>query len=52
VYFLFQLWQAGGQWTNPPEGGGVAVFAHVGGFVFGLAAVYLFRKRAPLRPRY
>ncbi len=51
VYFLFQLWQAGGQWTNPPEGGGVAVFAHVGGFVFGLAAVYLFRKRAPLRPR-
>jgi membrane associated rhomboid family serine protease len=52
VYFLFQLWQAGGQWTNPPEGGGVAVFAHVGGFVFGLLAVYLFRKRAPLRPRY
>jgi membrane associated rhomboid family serine protease len=52
VYFLFQLWQAGGQWTNPPEGGGVAVFAHVGGFVFGLLAVYLFRKRAPLKPRY
>jgi membrane associated rhomboid family serine protease len=52
VYFLFQLWQAGGQWTNPPEGGGVAVFAHVGGFVFGLLAVYLFRRRAPLRPRY
>jgi membrane associated rhomboid family serine protease len=52
VYFLFQLWQAGGQWTNPPEGGGVAVFAHVGGFVFGLLTVYLFRKRAPLRPRY
>ncbi|HEX2128737.1 MAG TPA: rhomboid family intramembrane serine protease [Solirubrobacterales bacterium] len=52
IYFLFQLWQAGGQWTNPPQGGGVAVFAHVGGFVFGLATVYLFRKRAPLRPRY
>ena len=52
VYFLFQLWQAGGQWTNPPEGGGVAVFAHVGGFVFGLLAVYLFRKRAPLKPHY
>ena len=52
VYFLFQLWQAGGQWTNPPEGGGVAVFAHVGGFVFGLAAVYLFRTRKPLRPTH
>jgi membrane associated rhomboid family serine protease len=52
VYFLFQLWQAGAQWTHPPESGGVAVFAHVGGFVFGLLAVYLFRKRAPLRPRY
>jgi membrane associated rhomboid family serine protease len=52
VYFLFQLWQAGGQWTNPPEGGGVAVFAHLGGFVFGLLAVTLFRKRAPLRPTH
>jgi membrane associated rhomboid family serine protease len=52
VYFLFQLWQAGAQWTHPPESGGVAVFAHVGGFAFGLLAVYLFRKRSPLRPRY
>jgi membrane associated rhomboid family serine protease len=52
VYFLFQLWQAGGQWTNPPQGGGVAVFAHVGGFVFGLLAVYLFRTRSPLRPTH
>jgi membrane associated rhomboid family serine protease len=52
VYFLFQLWQAGAQWTHPPESGGVAVFAHVGGFVFGLLAVYLFRKRAPLKPHY
>jgi membrane associated rhomboid family serine protease len=52
VYFLFQLWQAGAQWTHPPESGGVAVFAHIGGFVFGLLAVYLFRKRTPLRPHY
>ncbi len=52
VYFLFQLWQAGAQWTHPPESGGVAVFAHVGGFAFGLLAVYLFRNRSPLRPRY
>ncbi len=52
VYFVFQLWQASFQFTHPPEGGGVAVFAHVGGFVFGLLTVYLFRKRAPLRPKY
>ena len=52
VYFVFQLWEAGLQWTHPPANGGVAVFAHVGGFAFGLLAVYLFRTRAPLRPRY
>jgi membrane associated rhomboid family serine protease len=52
VYFVFQLWQAGFQFLHPPQGGGVAVFAHVGGFVFGLAAVLLFRKRSPLRPAY
>jgi membrane associated rhomboid family serine protease len=52
IYFLFQIWQAGVQFTHPPESGGVAVFAHVGGFVFGAAAVLLFRTRAPLRPSY
>jgi membrane associated rhomboid family serine protease len=52
VYLLFQLWQAGFQFTHPPEEGGVAVFAHVGGFVFGMLTVFLFRKRAPLRPAY
>jgi membrane associated rhomboid family serine protease len=52
IYFVFQLWQAGLQFTAPPEGGGVAVFAHVGGFVFGALTVLLFRKRSPLQPRY
>jgi membrane associated rhomboid family serine protease len=52
VYLLFQLWQAGFQFTQPPEQGGVAVFAHVGGFIFGMLTVFLFRKRAPLRPAY
>jgi membrane associated rhomboid family serine protease len=52
IYFVFQLWQAGLQFTHPPESGGVAVFAHVGGFLFGLAGVFLFRQRAPLTPRY
>jgi membrane associated rhomboid family serine protease len=52
IYFVFQLWQAGLQFTAPPESGGVAVFAHIGGFVFGAATVLLFRKRSPLRPAY
>jgi membrane associated rhomboid family serine protease len=52
IYFLFQAWQANFQLQQPPEGGGVAVFAHLGGIVFGLAAVKLFQQREPLRPRY
>jgi len=34
-----------------PEQGGVAFMAHVGGFVFGLAAVRLFLRAPPERPR-
>ena len=52
VYFLFQAWQANFQLQQPPEEGGVAVFAHIGGIVFGLLVVKLVQKRAPLRPRY
>jgi len=52
IYFALQLYDANFQLRHPPEGGGVAVFAHVGGFLFGLLTVYLFRKRRPLRPAY
>jgi membrane associated rhomboid family serine protease len=52
VYFVFQLWQANVQLSSPPEGGGVAVFAHLGGMVFGLLTVKLFQRRAPLKPVY
>jgi membrane associated rhomboid family serine protease len=52
VYFLFQIWQANAQLTAPPDQGGVAVFAHIGGFVCGLATVKLFQRRRPLPPRY
>jgi membrane associated rhomboid family serine protease len=52
IYFLFQAFQANFQLQQPPEGGGVAVFAHIGGIVFGLATVKLFEKHEPLRPRY
>jgi len=52
VYFAFQAYQANFQLQHPPEEGGVAVFAHIGGIVFGLLAVNLFATRRPLAPRY
>ncbi len=51
-WFLFQLWEGGFSLRYPAAGGGVAFFAHVGGFVFGVATVRLFAKRQPLRPAY
>ena len=42
AWFLLQLVDAGSQ---PVGGGGVAVWAHIGGFVFGLIAVKLFASR-------
>jgi membrane associated rhomboid family serine protease len=52
IYFLFQFLTANLQLQAPPEDGGVAVFAHLGGIAFGLLAVKLFQIRPPLRPRY
>ena len=51
-WFLLQLWQGGFSLVQPEAGGGVAFFAHIGGFVFGMAAIFLFRKREPLRPKW
>jgi membrane associated rhomboid family serine protease len=51
-WFLFQLWSGGVELSAPSEGGGVAFFAHVGGFVFGFLAVKVFQVRRPLRPLY
>jgi membrane associated rhomboid family serine protease len=51
-WFAFQLWQGGFSLVQPETGGGVAFFAHIGGFVFGAIAVRLFSKRSPLRPAY
>ena len=36
--------------TTPQAGGGVAFFAHIGGFAFGLLTVHLVKKRRPLEP--
>jgi len=53
VWFLFQLLASGGSVLHSSSGGGVAFFAHVGGFAFGLATVYLFvGRQRPLAPRY
>ena len=41
-WFLMQLL---GGWFSPVEGGGVAFWAHVGGFVAGALLVFLFRDR-------
>jgi membrane associated rhomboid family serine protease len=52
VWFLLQAWMGGLAVLHPQEGGGVAFFAHIGGFLFGMLTVYVFRKRQPLRPAY
>jgi membrane associated rhomboid family serine protease len=51
-WFAFQLWEGGFSVVHPQAGGGVAFFAHIGGFAFGVLTVRLFMVRAPLRPRY
>jgi membrane associated rhomboid family serine protease len=45
IWFVLQFLPAVGQVATPVDGGGVAYFAHVGGFIFGLAAIRLFTKR-------
>jgi membrane associated rhomboid family serine protease len=51
-WFLLQLWSGGFSLVYPQAGGGVAFFAHIGGFVFGVLAVRLFATRRPVRPAY
>jgi membrane associated rhomboid family serine protease len=50
-WIFFQLWQGGYSLVHPEAGGGVAFFAHVGGFAFGVLTVHLFKVRPPLPPR-
>ena len=52
-WFILQALYAAANLTDPTGGGGVAYFAHVGGFVFGLTTVRLLAtKRRPVPPRY
>ena len=52
IWILLQLWEGGLGILHPQQGGGVAVFAHIGGFAFGILTVYLIAKRRPMRPRW
>jgi membrane associated rhomboid family serine protease len=54
IWFLFQLIDGGFSFVQPQAGGGVAFFAHIGGFLFGVLAVNLFvaGRPRPLRPAY
>ena len=50
VWIGLQLWSGGLSLLAPQGGGGTAFFAHIGGFVFGLATVFLVAKRRPTAP--
>jgi membrane associated rhomboid family serine protease len=54
IWFIEQAVFASADLTNPTGGGGgVAYFAHVGGFAFGLIAIRaLAKRRRPVPPRY
>ena len=49
IWFVFQLIDGGYAFVHPQEGGGIAYFAHIGGFVFGFLAVKLFNTGRPRR---
>jgi membrane associated rhomboid family serine protease len=51
IWFLLQLWEGGFAVLHPQAGGGVAFFAHIGGFAFGALTIGLVAQRRPLPPR-
>jgi membrane associated rhomboid family serine protease len=50
VWIGLQVWSGGLSILHPQAGGGTAFFAHIGGFVFGLATVLLVATRRPAAP--
>jgi len=52
IWFLLQLVEGGAALMSPQEGGGVAFFAHIGGFAFGFLLVKLVQQRRPLQPTH
>jgi membrane associated rhomboid family serine protease len=51
-WFGFQLLDGSASIAHPEENGGVAFFAHIGGFVFGALTVKLLQQRQPLAPSH
>jgi membrane associated rhomboid family serine protease len=49
VWFLYQLIQADFGLMRPGRGGGVAFFAHVGGFVFGLVVANVLQRTGRIK---
>jgi membrane associated rhomboid family serine protease len=52
IWIVLQLYVGGVGLTHPDQTGGVAVFAHIGGFAFGVVTVRLVAKRRPLQPAW
>ena len=54
IWFVLQLFSGVGQLASEVSGGGVAYWAHVGGFAFGALVAWLFyrNRRAPGRRAY
>src|SRR5215831_15260880 len=51
LWFLYQLIEANfGLFSASANGGGVAFFAHVGGFLFGLGATWLLARAGQVTP--
>jgi membrane associated rhomboid family serine protease len=50
IWILLQALDGTFSLTTPQAGGGVAFFAHIGGFLFGIATVHLVKVRPPLQP--
>jgi len=53
IWFALQAWTGGLALEHPETGGGVAFFAHIGGFVFGVATgLFLLATRRRPRPQH
>src|SRR5207342_1742158 len=51
-WFGFQIWLGSFSIVQPQAGGGVAFFAHIGGFAFGALTARLVAVRQPLLPSW
>jgi membrane associated rhomboid family serine protease len=52
VWIGLQLWTGGLSLVQPDAGQGVAFFAHIGGFAFGLLTAKLVAQRRPVAPAF